>query len=72
MGPGDQFGAAVVALGDLNGDNIEDLAVGKIFDDDGGTDRGYVYILFLEAAGTLASYQKISSASSGSIRSGRR
>ena len=56
----------MVALGDLNGDNIEDLAVGKIFDDDGGTNRGSVYILFLEAAGTLASYQKISSASSGS------
>ena len=36
------------SLGDLDGDGVSDLAVGAWFDDDGGTDRGAVYILFLD------------------------
>jgi hypothetical protein len=44
----DYFGISVAALGDVvNGDATQDLAVGAAYDDDGGLDRGAVYILFL-------------------------
>ncbi len=56
----DLFGFSVAALGDLDGDGIEDLAVGAPSDDDGGFDQGAVWILFLNANGTVSSEQKIS------------
>ena len=46
----DGFGRLVVALGDLDADGTGDLAVGAIADDDGGPDRGAVWILFLDPA----------------------
>ena len=55
----DQFGSAVAELGDLNGDGFLDIAVGAPLDDDGGTDRGAVWILFLNDDGTVQSTQKI-------------
>jgi hypothetical protein len=56
----DQFGTSLATLGDLNGDGITELAVGSVRDDDGGSDRGAVYVLFLTAQGSVASHQKIS------------
>lgn len=56
----DQFGTSVTAIGDLNGDGITELAVGAVKDDDGGTDRGSIYVLFLTPLGTVAFHQKIS------------
>jgi hypothetical protein len=56
----DDFGRSVVTLGDLDGDTIPDIAVGASRDDDGGTDRGAVWILFLSRDGTVHAYQKIS------------
>ena len=44
----DFFGVAAAALGDLDGDGVTDLAVGAVNDDDGGFNRGAVWILFLE------------------------
>ena len=44
----DYFGYAVASLGDLDGDGVGDLAVGAIGDDDGGTNRGAVWVLFLD------------------------
>ncbi|MGD2161166.1 MAG: integrin alpha, partial [Gammaproteobacteria bacterium] len=61
----DNFGSAVAGLGDLNGDNILDIAVGAPLDDDGGNDRGAVWILFLNADGTVQFTQKISSTAGG-------
>ena len=61
----DRFGAAVTAMGDLNGDGLLDLAVGAPLDDDGGSDRGAVWILFLNADGTVLQTQKISDAAGG-------
>ncbi|GMV92383.1 MAG: hypothetical protein AMXMBFR82_21610 [Candidatus Hydrogenedentota bacterium] len=55
----DQFGYAVCALGDVDGDGISDLAVGAPFDDDGGTDRGAVWVLFMNADATVRASQKI-------------
>jgi hypothetical protein len=57
----DEFGHALANIGDLNNDGITDLAVGVPNDDDGGTDRGAVWILFLNSDGTVLSSQKISS-----------
>ncbi|UCG50447.1 MAG: FG-GAP repeat protein [Candidatus Latescibacterota bacterium] len=59
----DQFGSSVVGLGDLDGDGVEDIAVGAPLDDDGGTppnaNRGAVWILFLNDDGTVKSHHKI-------------
>jgi hypothetical protein len=61
----DQF-ALVSALGDINGDGVDDLAVGSHLDDDGGgIDRGAVYILFMDIDGTVKSHQKISDTEGG-------
>ena len=56
----DQFGSATAAIGDLNGDGVGDLVVGACQDDDVGQNRGAVYVLFMNADGTVASQQKIS------------
>jgi hypothetical protein len=52
-------------VGDLNRDGISDLAVGAVQDDDGGLDRGAVWILFLNGDGTVRSHQKISATEGG-------
>jgi len=57
----DQFGQRLDGIGDLNNDGIEDIAVGAPNDDDGGGNRGAVWILFLDTNGTVKSHQKISS-----------
>ena len=57
---GDTFGRSLIGLGDLDGDGINELAVGVHHDDDGGQDRGAVYILFLNQDGTVKEHQKIS------------
>lgn len=56
----DGFGTSVANLGDVDGDNVPDLAVGAPFDDDGGMTRGAVWILFLNSNGSVKSEQKIS------------
>ncbi|MEM7311221.1 MAG: FG-GAP-like repeat-containing protein [Planctomycetota bacterium] len=57
----DHFGTAIANLGDLDGDGVRDLAVGAPDDDDGGlSGSGAVWILFLNADGTVKSEAKIS------------
>jgi hypothetical protein len=55
IGAGDQFGSAIVDLGDLDGDTIPDLAVGAAEAPGGGSARGVVHILFMNADGTVGS-----------------
>ena len=57
----DHFGISVSQIGDLNNDGVVDIAVGAYKDDDGGQDRGALYIIFLNNDGTVKSFQKISS-----------
>ena len=61
----DQFGSSITNLQDLDGDNISELAVGARVDDDGGKDRGAVWILFMNADGSVKRHQKISSTQGG-------
>ncbi len=61
----DFFGVDLASLGDLNGDGIGDLAVNAFGDDDGGVERGAVWILFLNADGTVNGHQKISDTEGG-------
>jgi hypothetical protein len=58
---GDIFGKSIAPLGDLNRDGVLDIIVAASMDDDGGTDRGAVYIMYLNSDGTVHTYQKISS-----------
>ena len=62
---GDVFGDSVASLGDLDGDGVGDLAVGAPSDDDGGSEHGAVWILFLHTDGTVKSRQKISDTEGG-------
>ncbi|MCZ6851907.1 MAG: hypothetical protein O7F17_09720 [Planctomycetota bacterium] len=61
----DRFGISVAALGDFDGDDLEDLAVGAVLDDDGGNARGAVWVLLLNADGTVKAHQKISDTQGG-------
>jgi FG-GAP repeat protein len=61
----DFFGCSVAALGDVDGDRTMDLAVGAMLDDDGGLNRGAVWVLFLEPDGSLKAARTISSTSGG-------
>ncbi len=65
LGDSDEFGISVGGPGDVDGDGVADLAVGAYYDDDGGTDRGAVYVLFLNADGTVKAEQKISDTTGG-------
>ena len=55
LSSGDLFGVGVESLGDFDGDGVTDLVVGARLDDDGGFDRGAVYLLFLNDCEVQAS-----------------
>ncbi|WP_299257578.1 T9SS type A sorting domain-containing protein [uncultured Aquimarina sp.] len=57
---GDRFSRDHDVVGDINNDGVLDLVVGARSDDDGETDAGAVYILFMNSDGTVSTHQKIS------------
>jgi len=64
---GSRFGSAVVGLGDLNGDGVDDIAVGEPNAVEGGDveHKGAVWILFLKRNGKVKTKQEISAAAGG-------
>ncbi|MBI5759767.1 MAG: FG-GAP repeat protein [Planctomycetales bacterium] len=62
---GDKFGFSLASLGDLDGDGVTDLAVGALGDDTGGSNRGAVYVQFMNANGTVKSSLKLASGANG-------
>ncbi|MCE2498988.1 MAG: FG-GAP repeat protein, partial [Nitrosopumilaceae archaeon] len=50
----DEFGISVADIGDLDGDGIQDIAAGAVFDDNGGTNRGALHIMFMNVTYTTA------------------
>ena len=62
---GDQFGSAITDLGDLEADGVSDLATGAPFSDGGGSDKGAVWILFMDDDGRVDQEQKISGNAGG-------
>ena len=62
---GDRFGNSVATLDDLDGDGLAEIAVSAHLDDDGGTNRGAVWILFLNQSGTVRTTRKISALQGG-------
>ncbi|HMC00816.1 MAG TPA: integrin alpha, partial [Flavobacteriaceae bacterium] len=61
----DNLGVSIDNIGDLDGNGFNDLAVGAFSDDDGGYNRGAVWILFLDGDDNVISYTKISNTSGG-------
>jgi len=60
LGDGDQFGGrGIEPIGDVDGDGVIDLAVGAQRDDTGFSDAGALWILFLNADGTVKTPKKI-------------
>ena len=51
----DQFGSSITNIGDLNNDGVQDLAVGARFDNNNGTLRGAIHILFMNTTGAVNS-----------------
>lgn len=60
-----EFGWSLANLGDVNGDRIKDIGVGDIADDDGGQNRGAVYILLMDSNENVKSHWKISQTQGG-------
>ena len=56
---GDNFGSSIVDIGDLDGDGVNDLAVGAGKDDEGGSARGAVHIMFMNTDGSVDSTVEI-------------
>ena len=59
LGNGYQFGSAVENIGDLDGDGVNDLAVGVHLDSDTGNKRGSVQIIFMNTDGSVKSLVEI-------------
>ncbi|HEX6883580.1 MAG TPA: PKD domain-containing protein [Planctomycetota bacterium] len=65
---GDEFGRGVTRLEDMDGDGVPELAVGAIGDDDGSSNNGAVWILYMRRDGSVKAHAKLS-ATSGRLQS---
>ena len=64
---GDDFGYSVAGVGDIDGDSVPDLAVGAPDDDDLGTNKGEVWILYMNTDGSVDRTDRLSSLLSGAL-----
>lgn len=65
IGNGERFGRACSGLGDVDGDGVPDIVVGSRSDQDGGTDAGAVYVVFMHADLSPKAATKIGAAGGG-------
>jgi hypothetical protein len=70
LGGGDLFGSSLAGLADLDGDSVNDLAVGAFRDENTQTDEGAVCVLLMNSDGTVKSHVKISDGLAGFTPSG--
>ncbi len=56
----DGFGRECSAIGDWDLDGVPDVAIGANRDDDGGGNRGAIYLCFLRRDGTVKDWRKLS------------
>lgn len=65
----DWWGMAAVGIGDLDGNGVQDLAIGATGDDGSSpsmfAERGAVWILFMNSDGTVLSWQRINEVEGG-------
>ena len=61
LSDGDRFGYSVAGIGDLDGDGVEDIAVGAYQDTHGGAGTGVIHILFMNTGGTIKRSVEINS-----------
>ncbi len=54
----DSWAISIENIGDIDGNGTNDLAVGAYGDDDGGSNKGAVWILFLDTNDMVISYTK--------------
>ncbi len=66
----DNFGTSIANIGDLDGDGVQDLAVGAMHDENSQSSEGAIYILFMNTDGTVSSNVKISDQLGGFTPSG--
>ncbi len=51
LSDGDRFGFSIANIGDLNGDGVDDIAVGANAD---GVDRGVIHVMFMNRNGSVS------------------
>jgi hypothetical protein len=61
LAPADWFGWSVANIGDVNNDDVMDIAIGAYGDDTSGWNTGAIYVSFMNHDGTVNSTQKICS-----------
>ena len=59
LASGDRFGYSITNIEDINNDGVNDLAVGAKFDEVGDFSTGEVWILMLNADGSINDYQEL-------------
>jgi len=67
LNPEAMFARGMTSLGDLDGNGVQDLAIGSVGDDDGADNAGAVWIAFMNANKTLKAAAKISELRGGLV-----
>ena len=65
LAAGDAFGGGLAALGDLDADGVGDLAIGAPGANEGGFNRGAVWVVRLNPGGTVKGVTKLAEGSGG-------
>ena len=62
---GDHFGISLARLADMDGDGVDEVAVGAPYDNGLGVDRGALWILSISRQGSVRWHQKVGERSGG-------